>query len=384
MNIKNVVIIGSGTMGNGIAQTFALFEFKVKLYDISLNNLDNAKKTILKNLERMVNKEVINLSDLQKTCNNITYTNDVNSVLNSDLVIEAVTENLEIKESIFKELDAKCPEKTIIASNTSSISITRLAARTDRPEKFMGCHFMKPAPVMQLVELVRGIATSEETIDFLKGLVKKIGKISTNSEDFPAFIVNRILMPMINEGIYALYEGVGTVESIDNSMRLGANHPMGPLELADFIGLDTCLAIMNTLHDGLADTKYRPCPLLVKYVEADWLGRKNKIGFYNYKGEKPITSLEEAITFFDIDVNEYEVTGYSCNAWDVSTKTGKKTNYQVKLSLKPREEEIDYQTIKLELDKAISIVNVKKTPGKKTLKKKLHVLIIFIWQRRFI
>ena len=236
----------------------------------------------------MVNKEVITRSELEKTSENITYTNDINSVVNSDLVIEAVSENIEIKESIFKELDAKCPEKTIIASNTSSISITRLAARTDRPEKFMGCHFMKPAPVMQLVELVRGIATSEETIDFLKGLVKKIGKISTNSEDFPAFIVNRILMPMINEGIYALYEGVGTVESIDNSMRLGANHPMGPLELADFIGLDTCLAIMNTLHDGLADTKYRPCPLLVKYVEADWLGRKNKIGFYNYKGEKPV------------------------------------------------------------------------------------------------
>ena len=217
----------------------------------------------------------------------IKCTSRISDLAKCDLIIEAATEDEKIKHDIFQSLIPYLKPEAILTSNTSSISITRLAARTDRPDKFMGCHFMKPAPLMQLVELVRGIATSHETTEVLKTLVMKIGKTSTSSEDFPAFIVNRILMPMINEGIYALYEGVGTVESIDKSMKLGANHPMGPLELADFIGLDTCLAIMNSLHDGLADTKYRPCPLLVKYVEANWLGKKNGMGFYNYSVEPP-------------------------------------------------------------------------------------------------
>ena len=250
--------------------------------------LSNSSEVIKANLKKAINKGRLHKNDGISSVKKIKSEFDISQLGKCDLIIEAATEDEKIKHGIFKDLIPHLQPHTILTSNTSSISITRLAARTDRPEKFMGCHFMKPAPVMQLVELVRGIATNEETANCLKDLVKKIGKISTNSEDFPAFIVNRILMPMINEGIYALYEGVGTVESIDNSMRLGANHPMGPLELADFIGLDTCLAIMNTLHDGLADTKYRPCPLLVKYVEANWLGRKNKIGFYNYKGEKPV------------------------------------------------------------------------------------------------
>ena len=287
-NIKLIGVVGAGQMGLGIAQVFATSGFDVLLNDNNKIALSNSSEVIKTNLKKAINKGRLHKNDGISSVKKIKPEFDISQLGKCDLIVEAATEDEKIKHEIFKDLIPHLQPHTILTSNTSSISITRLAARTDRPEKFMGCHFMKPAPVMQLVELVRGIATNEETANCLKDLVKKIGKISTNSEDFPAFIVNRILMPMINEGIYALYEGVGTVESIDNSMRLGANHPMGPLELADFIGLDTCLAIMNTLHDGLADTKYRPCPLLVKYVEANWLGRKNKIGFYNYKGEKPV------------------------------------------------------------------------------------------------
>ena len=287
-SIKLIGVIGAGQMGLGIAQVFATSGFDVLLNDNNKIALSNSSEVIKTNSKKAINKGRLHKNDGISSVKKIKPEFDISQLGKCDLIVEAATEDEKIKHEIFKDLIPHLQPHTILTSNTSSISITRLAARTDRPEKFMGCHFMKPAPVMQLVELVRGIATNEETANCLKDLVKKIGKISTNSEDFPAFIVNRILMPMINEGIYALYEGVGTVESIDNSMRLGANHPMGPLELADFIGLDTCLAIMNTLHDGLADTKYRPCPLLVKYVEANWLGRKNKIGFYNYKGEKPI------------------------------------------------------------------------------------------------
>jgi 3-hydroxybutyryl-CoA dehydrogenase len=287
-SIKLIGVVGAGQMGLGIAQVFATSGFDVLLNDNNKIALSNSSEVIKTNLKKAINKGRLHKNDGISSVKKIKPEFDISQLGKCDLIVEAATEDEKIKHEIFKDLIPHLQPHTILTSNTSSISITRLAARTDRPEKFMGCHFMKPAPVMQLVELVRGIATNEETANCLKDLVKKIGKISTNSEDFPAFIVNRILMPMINEGIYALYEGVGTVESIDNSMRLGANHPMGPLELADFIGLDTCLAIMNTLHDGLADTKYRPCPLLVKYVEANWLGRKNKIGFYNYKGEKPV------------------------------------------------------------------------------------------------
>ena len=287
-SIKLIGVIGAGQMGLGIAQVFATSGFDVLLNDNNKIALSNSSEVIKTNLKKAINKGRLHKNDGISSVKKIKPEFDISQLGKCDLIVEAATEDEKIKHEIFKDLIPHLQPHTILTSNTSSISITRLAARTDRPEKFMGCHFMKPAPVMQLVELVRGIATNEETANCLKDIVKKIGKISTNSEDFPAFIVNRILMPMINEGIYALYEGVGTVESIDNSMRLGANHPMGPLELADFIGLDTCLAIMNTLHDGLADTKYRPCPLLVKYVEANWLGRKNKIGFYNYKGKKPI------------------------------------------------------------------------------------------------
>ena len=287
-SIKLIGVVGAGQMGLGIAQVFATSGFDVLLNDNNKIALSNSSEVIKTNLKKAINKGRLHKNEGISSVKKIKPEFDISQLGKCDLIVEAATEDEKIKHEIFKDLIPHLQPHTILTSNTSSISITRLAARTDRPEKFMGFHFMKPAPVMQLVELVRGIATNEETASCLKDLVKKIGKISTNSEDFPAFIVNRILMPMINEGIYALYEGVGTVESIDNSMRLGANHPMGPLELADFIGLDTCLAIMNTLHDGLADTKYRPCPLLVKYVEANWLGRKNKIGFYNYKGEKPV------------------------------------------------------------------------------------------------
>ena len=284
--MKIISVIGCGTMGNGIAQTFALFDFNVKLYDISLSNLDNAKKTILKNLERMVNKEVINHSDLQKTCNNITYTNDVNSVLNSDLVIEAVTENLEIKESIFKELDAKCPEKTIIASNTSSISITKLANVTKRKDKVIGMHFMNPVPIMKLVEVINSTYTSLETTNTIIDLSKKLNKIPLSVNDYPGFISNRILMPMINEAIEALDQGVANVKNIDGIMKLGMGHPMGPLQLADLIGLDVCKSILEVMLNGLKNEKYAPNKLLVELVSKGKLGVKSGEGFYDYTNSK--------------------------------------------------------------------------------------------------
>ena len=287
LEIKVVGIIGAGQMGLGIAQVLATSKYEVIINDSNETVLSDATKVLEKAVHRAMEKGKLKGENPDSVINRIKFKSRISDLSKCDLIIEAATEDEQIKHDIFQTLIPHLKPETILTSNTSSISITRLAARTDRPEKFMGCHFMKPAPLMQLVELVRGIGTSHETVDVLKKLVKKIGKTSTNSEDFPAFIVNRILMPMINEGIYALYEGVGTVENIDKSMKLGANHPMGPLELADFIGLDTCLAIMNSLHDGLADTKYRPCPLLAKYVEANWLGKKNGMGFYNYSVEPP-------------------------------------------------------------------------------------------------
>ena len=280
-------IIGAGQMGLGIAQVLATSELDVIVHDNDNKMLSRAPKMLEKSIMRAVDKGKLTEANSSGVLDRIVLKSQISDLANCDLIIEAATEDEQIKHKIFQSLIPNLRPDTILTSNTSSISITRLAARTDRPDKFMGCHFMKPAPIMQLVELVRGIATSNETTVVLKSLVEKIGKTATYSEDFPAFIVNRILMPMINEGIYALYEGVGTVHSIDTSMKLGANHPMGPLELADFIGLDTCLAIMNSLHDGLADTKYRPCPLLVKYVEANWLGKKNGMGFYNYSSNPP-------------------------------------------------------------------------------------------------
>ena len=288
MDIQTVGIVGAGQMGNGIAHVMALAGYDVMLNDISEEALQKAVATIEKNLDRQVSRDKISQQDKTATIARIRTTRTLTDLGTSDLVIEAATERETIKQAIFEDLLPHLKPETILTSNTSSISITRLASRTDRPEKFMGFHFMNPVPVMQLVELIRGIATDEETFAACKTVVARLGKTAATAEDFPAFIVNRILMPMINEAVYTLYEGVGSVESIDSSMRLGANHPMGPLELADFIGLDTCLAIMNVLHDGLADTKYRPCPLLTKYVEAGWLGRKTQRGFYDYRGETPV------------------------------------------------------------------------------------------------
>ncbi|MFT6425948.1 MAG: 3-hydroxybutyryl-CoA dehydrogenase [Celeribacter sp.] len=288
MKISTVGIVGAGQMGNGIAHVFALSGYHVLLNDISQEGLDKALATIRKNLDRQVSKEKISQEDMDATMGRITTTLALEELGQCDLVIEAATEREEIKDAIFKQLQPHLKPTTILTSNTSSISITRLASRTDRPEKFMGFHFMNPVPVMQLVELIRGIATDDATYQTLLEVVESLGKIAASAEDFPGFIVNRILVPMINEAVYTLYEGVGSVTSIDQSLKLGANQPMGPLELADFIGLDTCLAIMNVLYDGLADTKYRPCPLLTKYVEAGWLGRKTKRGFYDYRGETPV------------------------------------------------------------------------------------------------
>ncbi|PQV55312.1 3-hydroxybutyryl-CoA dehydrogenase [Defluviimonas denitrificans] len=288
MSIKTVGIVGAGQMGNGIAHVFALAGYDVVMSDISQEALDKAVALIDKNLERQVSREKISAAEKAAALGRITTTLKLSDVAQTDLVIEAATERETVKQAIFEDLLPHLKPDTILTSNTSSISITRLASRTDRPEKFMGFHFMNPVPVMQLVELIRGIATDEPTYKALVEVVEKIGKTAASAEDFPAFIVNRILMPMINEAVYTLYEGVGNVKSIDESLKLGANHPMGPLELADFIGLDTCLAIMNVLHEGLADTKYRPCPLLTKYVEAGWLGRKTQRGFYDYRGETPV------------------------------------------------------------------------------------------------
>ena len=288
MAIQTVGVIGAGQMGNGIAHVFALAGYDVVLNDISQDALNNALALIDRNLERQVSRDKISAEAKREALARVSTTLNLPDLGKTDLVIEAATERETVKQAIFEDLVPHLRPETILTSNTSSISITRLASRTDRPEKFMGFHFMNPVPVMQLVELIRGIATDEPTYKALHEVVEKLGKTAASAEDFPAFIVNRILMPMINEAVYTLYEGVGNVESIDSSMKLGANHPMGPLELADFIGLDTCLAIMNVLHDGLADTKYRPCPLLTKYVEAGWLGRKTQRGFYDYRGEKPV------------------------------------------------------------------------------------------------
>ena len=288
MVIQTVGVVGAGQMGSGIAHVFALAGYDVVLNDIAQDSLDTALATIDRNIERQVTRGKVAAADKSAAMARIRTTLNLPDLGPCDLIIEAATEKETIKQQIFDKLAGHLAPQTILTSNTSSISITRLASRTDRPEKFMGFHFMNPVPVMQLVELIRGIATDKPTYDTLHEVVVKLGKTSSTSEDFPAFIVNRILMPMTNEAVYTLYEGVGSVKSIDESMKLGANHPMGPLELADFIGLDTCLAIMNVLHDGLADTKYRPCPLLTKYVEAGWLGRKSQRGFYDYRGAVPV------------------------------------------------------------------------------------------------
>lgn len=288
MEVKKIGVIGAGQMGNGIAHVMAISGYYVVINDVNQTALDGAMATIQKNLARQASRGKISDADVQAAMARIVPTLSLADIGATDLVIEAATERETIKQAIFEDLQPHLEPHTILTSNTSSISITRLASRTDRPERFMGFHFMNPVPVMQLVELIRGIATDEETFAACQTVVERLGKTAASAEDFPAFIVNRILMPMINEAVYTLYEGVGSVKSIDESMKLGANHPMGPLELADFIGLDTCLAIMNVLHDGLADTKYRPCPLLTKYVEAGWLGRKTQRGFYDYRGETPV------------------------------------------------------------------------------------------------
>jgi len=288
MTVETVGVVGAGQMGNGIAHVMALAGYEVLLNDVNEAALGTAIETITRNLDRQVSREKIRTADRDAALGRITTTLTLADLGQTDLVIEAATENEAVKQDIFAALLPHLKPETILTSNTSSISITRLASRTDRPERFMGFHFMNPVPVMQLVELIRGIATDQPTYATCLGVVQRLGKTAAPAEDFPAFIVNRILMPMINEAVYTLYEGVGSVKSIDEAMKLGANHPMGPLELADFIGLDTCLAIMNVLHDGLADTKYRPCPLLTKYVEAGWLGRKTGRGFYDYRGDEPV------------------------------------------------------------------------------------------------
>ena len=288
MAIQTVGVIGAGQMGNGIAHVLSQSGYSVLLNDVNQDALERAIERVRKNMDRQLRGGKISAGEIDAAMGRIKTTLDLAELGTSDLIIEAATEDESVKQKIFDNVLPHLKPNTILTSNTSSISITRLASRTDRPEKFMGFHFMNPVPVMQLVELIRGIATDQETYNSCLEVVNSLGKTAASAEDFPAFIVNRILMPMINEAVYTLYEGVGSVESIDQSMKLGANHPMGPLELADFIGLDTCLAIMNVLHDGLADTKYRPCPLLTKYVEAGWLGRKTQRGFYDYRRETPV------------------------------------------------------------------------------------------------
>jgi 3-hydroxybutyryl-CoA dehydrogenase len=287
-SIRKVGIIGAGQMGNGIAHVCSLAGIPVVINDIAAPRLKEALATINGNMSRQVTRKRITEEQKQAGLKLISTVETYDGLSDCDLVIEAATEKEEVKRKIFSELCPSLKPETLVASNTSSISITRLAAATDRPEKFIGIHFMNPVPLMELVELIRGIATADATFEAAKEFVAKLGKTIAVAEDFPAFIVNRILLPMINEAIYTLYEGVGNVEAIDTAMRLGAHHPMGPLELADFIGLDTCLSVMQVLHEGLADSKYRPCPLLVKYVEAGWLGKKAGRGFYDYRGAKPI------------------------------------------------------------------------------------------------
>src|SRR5579862_8606050 len=286
--IRNVGVIGAGQMGNGIAHVCALAGYDVHISDISEEALKKAVATIDSNISRQVARGRVKEDDKQAALKRITTGTDYKLFDDCDFVIEAATEREEVKREIFKKLVPHLKSSAIVASNTSSISITRLAAVTDRPERFIGMHFMNPVPVMTLVEVIRGIATDQPTFETVRDLSVKLGKTPVAAEDFPAFIVNRILLPMINEAVYTLHEGVGSVEAIDTAMHLGANHPMGPLTLADFIGLDTCLSVMQVLYEGLADSKYRPCPLLVKYVEAGWLGRKSGRGFYDYRGEKPI------------------------------------------------------------------------------------------------
>jgi 3-hydroxybutyryl-CoA dehydrogenase len=287
-DIKSIGVIGAGQMGNGIAHVAALAGYDVLLSDVSAEQLAKAMGAIERNLTRQAGRGLIKDDEIAGALSRIKTTADMGDLSNVDLAIEAASEKEDVKRAIFKSLCAVVRPDTILASNTSSLSITRLGSSTDRPERFIGLHFMNPVPMMKLVEVIRGLATNEETYQAATSVALKMGKIITNAEDFPAFIVNRVLIPMINEAVYTLYEGVGTVEGIDKAMRLGANHPMGPLELADFIGLDTCLSIMQVLNEGLADTKYRPCPLLVKYVEAGWLGRKTERGFYDYRGETPV------------------------------------------------------------------------------------------------
>jgi 3-hydroxybutyryl-CoA dehydrogenase len=288
LTIRNIGVIGAGQMGNGIAHVCALAGYSVLLNDVSPDRIRAGMATINGNMARQVGRQNITEADRQAALKRIEAAEAIDALGQCDLVIETATEKEEVKRKIFNALCANLKPEAIIGTNTSSISITRLAASTDRPEKFIGIHFMNPVPLMELVELIRGIATDDATFDTTRAFVATLGKTIAVAEDFPAFIVNRILLPMINEAIYTLYEGVGTVESIDTAMRLGAHHPMGPLELADFIGLDTCLAVMQVLYEGLADSKYRPCPLLVKYVEAGWLGRKTQRGFYDYRGDKPV------------------------------------------------------------------------------------------------
>ena len=288
ISLKRIGVIGAGQMGNGIAHVSALAGYDVVLNDLTEERLQQGLEVIRLNLTRQASRGQVTGEAMDAALRRISTSVSLDDFADVDLAIEAATEDEQVKRKIFQALCPKLKPEALLATNTSSISITRLAAATDRPERFMGLHFMNPVPVMKLVEVIRGIATEDAAFQAMLDFAKSLGKTSAYAEDFPAFIVNRILLPMINEAIYTLYEGVGNVDAIDTAMRLGANHPMGPLQLADFIGLDTCLSIMQVLYDGLADSKYRPCPLLVKYVEAGWLGRKTNRGFYDYRGDKPV------------------------------------------------------------------------------------------------